>query len=76
MSTRLRIAFALTSGFMVVEALTGWLTGSLALMSDAGHMLTDSTSLGVAVFTSAFSSDRRTSVIVWAMDAQRSWVPR
>jgi cobalt-zinc-cadmium efflux system protein len=55
MSNRLHVAFVLTSGFMMVEAVTGWLTGSLALMSDAGHMLTDSTSLGVAVLTTAIS---------------------
>lgn len=55
MSSRLRFAFVVTAGFMVVEAVAGWWTGSLALMSDAGHMLTDSISLGVAVLTTHFS---------------------
>ncbi|WP_245419684.1 cation diffusion facilitator family transporter [Phyllobacterium salinisoli] len=45
---RVLIAAALTAGFMVVEALGGLLTGSLALLADAGHMLTDSVSLGLA----------------------------
>jgi hypothetical protein len=41
-------ALALTLGFAAVEALAGWLTGSLALLGDAGHMLTDSTALALA----------------------------
>lgn len=49
---RLGVAFVLTAGFMVVEAVTGWLTGSLALLSDAGHMLSDTAALGVALWTS------------------------
>lgn len=40
--------FALTAGFMVVEAVGGWLSGSLALIADAGHMLTDSVALALA----------------------------
>ncbi|MBB2973763.1 cation diffusion facilitator family transporter [Mesorhizobium sp. RMAD-H1] len=45
---RVFIAAVLTAGFMVVEALGGLFTGSLALLADAGHMLTDSVSLGLA----------------------------
>jgi cobalt-zinc-cadmium efflux system protein len=41
----LKAAAALTIGFAVVEALGGWWTGSLALLSDAGHMLTDGAAL-------------------------------
>lgn len=46
---RLAIAFAVLSVFMVVEVLGGVLTGSLALLSDAGHMLTDVLGLGMAL---------------------------
>jgi len=46
----LAIVFALTTTFMVVEAVGGLLTGSLALLADAGHMLSDSASLGAALF--------------------------
>jgi cobalt-zinc-cadmium efflux system protein len=42
-------ALALTGGFGVIEALGGWLAGSLALLSDAGHMFTDTASLGLAL---------------------------
>jgi cobalt-zinc-cadmium efflux system protein len=46
---RLRISFALIATFFVVEAVAGFLTGSLALLSDAGHMLTDVVGLGMAL---------------------------
>ena len=39
----------LITGFMVIEALGGWLTNSLALLSDAGHMLTDAGALALSV---------------------------
>lgn len=41
-------ALFITLGFAIVEAVAGWWSGSLALLSDAGHMLTDSTALGLA----------------------------
>jgi cobalt-zinc-cadmium efflux system protein len=43
----LRMAAILTVAFAIVEALGGWWTGSLALLSDAGHMLTDGAALGL-----------------------------
>ena len=46
---RLMIAFALIAAFFVVEAVGGILTNSLALLSDAGHMLTDVVGLGMAL---------------------------
>ena len=47
--TPLVISFVLITGFLVVEAVAGLLTGSLALLSDAGHMLTDAIGLGMAL---------------------------
>ena len=41
-------AFALIAGFMIVEAVAGWLTNSLTLMADAGHMFIDAGALGLA----------------------------
>lgn len=38
----------LTLGFAAVEFVAGWWAGSLALVADAGHMLTDSSALGLA----------------------------
>lgn len=45
----LTIAFFIIATYMVVELIGGLLTNSLALLSDAGHMLSDAISLGVAV---------------------------
>jgi cobalt-zinc-cadmium efflux system protein len=45
------LVFGLTAGFMVVEAIGGWISGSLALLADAGHMLTDVGALGLTLFT-------------------------
>ena len=42
---RVFIALCLTGGFMVIEAIGGILSGSLALLADAGHMLTDTVAL-------------------------------
>jgi cobalt-zinc-cadmium efflux system protein len=41
---------------MLAEAVGGWLTGSLALLADAGHMLSDSAALGLALFASWVAS--------------------
>ncbi|MGO4854123.1 cation diffusion facilitator family transporter [Phaeovulum sp. W22_SRMD_FR3] len=42
------IGFLLTFGFMLAEAVGGVLSGSLALIADAGHMLTDAAALALA----------------------------
>jgi len=47
---RLRWSLALTTTFMAVEVLAGLWSGSLALVADAGHMLTDSAALALALF--------------------------
>lgn len=44
---RLVIAFAVVVLFMIVEAVGGWLAGSLALLADSGHMLTDALALAL-----------------------------
>lgn len=46
---RLLIAFVLTAGILVVEVVGAILTGSLALLVDAAHMLTDVLGLGLAL---------------------------
>ncbi|MCA1730287.1 MAG: cation diffusion facilitator family transporter [Actinobacteria bacterium] len=46
----LAAVFVLTTVFMVAEVVGGLLTGSLALLADAGHMISDAFSLGVALF--------------------------
>ena len=46
----LRLTLALTATFTVVEVVGGIVTGSLALLADAAHMLSDNASLGIALF--------------------------
>lgn len=52
---RLRIALVLSGALMVVEALGGWISGSLALLADAGHMLADSAGLALALVAIHFA---------------------
>ncbi|MFK3704407.1 CDF family zinc transporter ZitB [Klebsiella sp. NPDC088457] len=53
---RLLQAFIVTAGFMLVEAIGGVLSGSLALLADAGHMLTDSAALLFALLAVRFAN--------------------
>ena len=55
-SRRLRIVLLLTAGYMIAEVFGGWLTGSLALLADAGHMFTDAAALILALTAVWFGS--------------------
>jgi cobalt-zinc-cadmium efflux system protein len=46
---RLWAVLGLTGSFMVLEAVGGWISGSLALLADAGHMLTDVGALALSL---------------------------
>jgi cobalt-zinc-cadmium efflux system protein len=46
---------SITTGVMVAEAIGGLLANSLALLSDAGHMLTDILALGMSVVAMRFA---------------------
>jgi len=54
---RLALSLGLTATVMLAEAIGGWLSGSLALLSDAAHMLTDAGALGLAL-VAAFLATR------------------
>jgi len=54
-SARLTWVLLITAVFMVAEAVGGVLSGSLALLADAGHMLTDVAALGLSVFAMRLS---------------------
>lgn len=62
---RMLLAFWLIFSFMLVEVAGGWWSGSLALMADAGHMVTDAAALGLAYL--AFRLGRK------AADARRTF---
>ncbi|MBI3795932.1 MAG: cation transporter [Deltaproteobacteria bacterium] len=52
---RLAVVFVLTAAYLVVEVAGGFLTHSLALLADAGHMLTDVVGLGLALLAITFA---------------------
>lgn len=56
----LRIALALTAAFLVVEVVGGILSNSIALLADAGHMLTDVAALALSLFVAWFSRQPET----------------
>ncbi|UEX84480.1 cation diffusion facilitator family transporter [Shinella zoogloeoides] len=62
---RIRLVFILTAGYALVQAIGGWLAGSLALIADAGHMVSDSAALLLALV--AYRVAR------WPIDAQRTY---
>lgn len=80
----LTAAFFITAGFMVVEAAGGLLTGSMALLSDSMHMLTDAAALGMSFFASrlaALKPDssrtfgyRRAEVVAALANAMLLWI--
>ncbi|MEJ2238150.1 MAG: cation diffusion facilitator family transporter [Gemmatimonadales bacterium] len=48
----LKLVLLLTVAIMAAEVVGGWLSNSLALLADAGHMLTDSAAVALALFAS------------------------
>ncbi|MEN8375142.1 MAG: cation diffusion facilitator family transporter [Gemmatimonadota bacterium] len=52
---RLRLVLVLTAGFMVAEVAGGLLSNSLALLADAGHMLTDAGAIALSLFAIRFA---------------------
>jgi cobalt-zinc-cadmium efflux system protein len=52
---RLKIVFALTAAYLIAEVIGGIATHSLALLADAGHMLTDVAGLGLALLAIRFA---------------------
>ena len=80
----IKAAFLITASFMVVEAAGGFLTGSIALLSDSMHMLTDAAALGMSFFASHVSARRpdqsrtygyhRAEVVAALANAMLLWV--
>jgi cobalt-zinc-cadmium efflux system protein len=48
-SRRLRLVLVLTAAYFLAEVIGGWISNSLALLADAGHMLTDIMALSLAL---------------------------
>lgn len=58
---RLKIALAITFIYMIAEAVGGWMANSLALLADAGHMLTDVAAMALTLFAFWFADRPATS---------------
>lgn len=58
---RLALVLALTAGFLLVEVIGGFLSGSLALLADAGHMATDVAALSLATVGARIAQRRATA---------------
>ncbi|MED3726686.1 cation diffusion facilitator family transporter [Priestia filamentosa] len=57
----LTLSFFLISFYLVVEVIGGIMTNSLALLSDAGHMLSDAVSLGLSLFAIKMGEKKATN---------------
>ncbi len=53
---RLLLTLLLVLAYMVAEAIGGWVSGSLALLADAGHMFSDAAALALSLFASVLAS--------------------
>ncbi|HUR92003.1 MAG TPA: cation diffusion facilitator family transporter [Gemmatimonadaceae bacterium] len=60
-SARLRLALAITATLLIAEVIGGIVSNSIALLADAGHMLTDVAALGLSLFVAWFAHLPRTS---------------
>lgn len=58
---RLAVSFALVAAFFVVELVTALVSGSLALLSDAGHMAADVVALGAALLATRIATRQDTT---------------
>src|SRR3954447_10347606 len=59
--SRLKVVLAVTLSVVLVEAVGAWVSGSLALWADAGHMVTDAATIGLALSASYIASLAPTS---------------
>jgi len=64
---RLAIAFGITVAVLAAELVGAWLTGSLALLTDAAHMITDAAGLAIALGASVAVSSRPNDRRTWGL---------
>ena len=66
-SSALKTALALIVSFMLGEVIVGVLSGSLALLSDAAHMLTDAVALGISLAAARLASKPATGAMTYGL---------
>lgn len=64
-ATRLKITVALAASYLVAEVIGGWMTNSLALMADAGHMLSDVAALAISLAALQAAARPATDTRTW-----------
>ena len=64
---RLAVALAITVTVLLAEAVGAWLSGSLALLADAGHMLTDAAGLTIALIAASLATRPATVRRTWGL---------
>jgi len=64
-AARLRVVVALVGAYLVAEVIGGWITNSLALMADAGHMLSDVAALGISLAALRAAAKPPTDTRTW-----------
>lgn len=62
------MAFFLVAGFMIVEAVGGWIANSLTLLADAGHMLLDASALGLSWLAMRLSRRESSARLTYGYD--------
>lgn len=72
---RLAVAFAITTAVLLAEVAGALITGSLALLVDAAHMLTDAGGLLMALLASTLMARPPTARRTWGSCAPRCWPP-
>ena len=60
---------------MFAEVIGGILSGSLALLADAGHMLTDAASIALALVAMQFATQRATTERTFGFHRLETWRP-
>lgn len=72
--TRVLVAACLTGVFMIAEAVGGLVTGSLALLADAGHMLSDTVALVLAWYAFQLAGRAATARLTYGFDRVKTLV--
>ena len=72
---RLIVVLVITCAVLIAEVVGGLIAGSLALLADAGHMLTDSTGLILALIAASLATRAATAKRTFDCSAPRCWRP-
>ena len=68
---RLGLALALVLAYVGIEVVGGLLSGSLALLADAGHMLSDAGALALTLFAMKFARRPATATQTYGSTARK-----